>query len=404
MKFFALQVIILILLSTNSANAQLKSICVMGSSTAAGYFPDGTSVDSSWAVKIKKYYKSLGIIDTIYNIAASGRDCYTGMPTGYVPPVGRYSPDPLFNITRAVNFSPKPDIIIINFPSNNYEWLSNDEILFCLKTMRDTAVAHNIRCFITTTQPRDHNQLFQREKLRELKSLIENEFGVYSMDFWSPIVLDPPIVINPLYAFGDGVHLNPAGHTLLANVVIQKNIFFSPLAITFGNFNANQINNSVQLTWFSEPLNPDDYFVVQRSTDNYLFENILNVNSNSQNSYTVVDHFPKVGNNFYRIKIIKNGIETYSQVLKETILEKSFVGFKTTFQNNNFYISVPANTESFNSTVFDVSGKIIKTVKFIRPNTSREFKINLQAFPSGVYFIKLESENKNHQTYKVIKN
>ncbi|MEO5967481.1 MAG: SGNH/GDSL hydrolase family protein, partial [Ferruginibacter sp.] len=237
----------------------------MGSSTAAGYFPDGTSKDSSWAYKVKSYYKDAGIIDTIYNIAASGRDCYTGMPTGYIPPAGRNAPDPLFNITKAISFNPKPNIIIINFPSNNYEWMSNEEILFCLRTMRDTANAHNIRCFVTTTQPRDLNQVFQREKLRQLKTLIENEFGVYSIDFWSSLVLDPPIVIKPEYAFGDGVHLNSTGHTVLKNIVIQKNIFFSPVAISFGGFSTSQINGRVKLSWYSEPLSVNDYFCVQRS-------------------------------------------------------------------------------------------------------------------------------------------
>src|SRR4030095_1980287 len=85
-----------------------KRIAVIGSSSAFGY---GVPIDSSWANRVKAYYKAAGIIDTLYNIAVSSTDCYTGMPTGYVPPAGRNLPDPLHNITKALSFIPKPDVI-----------------------------------------------------------------------------------------------------------------------------------------------------------------------------------------------------------------------------------------------------------------------------------------------------
>lgn len=75
-----------ILLSLCSSSQTYKRICVIGSSSAWGYFPN-TSIprDSGWAFKVKRYYKSLGLIDTLYNIEVVGNDCYNGMPTSFNP-------------------------------------------------------------------------------------------------------------------------------------------------------------------------------------------------------------------------------------------------------------------------------------------------------------------------------
>ena len=375
----------------------------MGSSTSYGYFPDGTSRDSSWTFKVNKYYKQAAIIDSIYNIAASGKDCYTGMPTSYIPPPGRNLPDPLYNISRVLNFSPKPDILIVNFPSNNYEWLSNEEILFCLRTIRDSAVANNIRCFVTTTQPREYSQFFEREKLKDLKSLIEAEFGVYSIDFWTDITLDPPIIIKPQFSAGDGIHLNPAGHTMLANIVIQKNIFFSPVAFSLMNFTTLQQNKIVKLSWFSQPLNIGDYFCVQRSTDGNVFQTISTINSNSGNAYNYEDISPENGNNFYRIKMIRNGVNSYSSISKEFIANGLLEEFNSSFINNILTLSIPANAESFYISVINTYGQILQTQQYNKTNIPVDFRISLKRFQKGVYYIKFGGKDLKSHSIKLLR-
>ncbi|RYE21592.1 MAG: hypothetical protein EOP51_15245, partial [Sphingobacteriales bacterium] len=78
-------VCVLLFGSMSTGIAQNKRICVMGSSTAWGYFTiDGTLLyprDSAWAFKLKKHYKDLGVIDTLFNIAANSSSCYDGMPS-----------------------------------------------------------------------------------------------------------------------------------------------------------------------------------------------------------------------------------------------------------------------------------------------------------------------------------
>lgn len=207
-------------------SAQNKRICLVGSSTSYGF---GIPADSSYAGRIKAFYKTAGVIDTLFNIAVPGIDCYVAMPSSYVPPPGRNAPNPQLNITKAVNLVPKPDVIIVNFPSNNYQWLPYSEVIFCLQTIKDSANAAGIDCYITTTQPRDDFSPAggERQRLKDLELLIKETFGEKALNFWDSIVVDPPIIIKPEFALGDNVHLNSKGHAMLANIVLQKNIFFA---------------------------------------------------------------------------------------------------------------------------------------------------------------------------------
>src|SRR5579872_6134446 len=83
-------------------------IAVIGSSTAQGVGAD--PIDSSWVNRTKSYYQSLGLIDTIYNIALGGQTTYGGMPSGFTPPAGRPAPDPATNVTKALSFH--PDVVL----------------------------------------------------------------------------------------------------------------------------------------------------------------------------------------------------------------------------------------------------------------------------------------------------
>lgn len=245
-----LLLLIFTLLYQLTLSAQLKRIAVIGSSTSTGYGLPGyisgntSSAPDSWVNKLKRYYIETGKIDTIYNISQSSTDCYTGMPTGYIPPPGRNAPNPNLNITKALSFFPKPDVIIVNYPTNSYDWLSIAEIMNCFRTIKRTANDQGVTCFITTTQPRNSFSPAERQKLRTLKDSIINQFGIYSIDFWTDIVQLPDLSIKPEYCLGDDVHLNVAGHTVLYTKVLERGIFSVdvPLPIRFKYVKPTRIN------------------------------------------------------------------------------------------------------------------------------------------------------------------
>jgi len=56
-----------------------------------------------------------------------------------------------------------------------------------------------------------------------MKDSISARFGEYSLNFWNDIATKDFSVKKELDS-GDGIHLNDAGHGLLAKKVIERNI------------------------------------------------------------------------------------------------------------------------------------------------------------------------------------
>lgn len=215
-------ILLLAVFAALNAESQVRRIGVLGSSSANG---QGVPTDSAWAMKLKKYYLGLNLIDTLHRIAASTYDCYSGMPTGYIPPPGRNSPNISYNITRLMTRTPMPTTIIVSYPNTNYNIFSDQEILFCLDSIKKYANAMGAVCFIATTQPRDNYDDAGRARLKYLNELIKNYFGYYAIDFFTPLNNPANNRLRPEYALGDGVHINSRGHEVLFQQVLAKNIF-----------------------------------------------------------------------------------------------------------------------------------------------------------------------------------
>ncbi len=371
--------------------SQMKRICVMGSSSAYGYFPNSPYPrDSSWAFKVKEYFKSAAVIDTLYNIGTPGIDCYVGMPTGYVPPAGRNLPNPEFNITRAANFVPAPDVIIINFPSNNYTVLSVEEILFCLHTMKDYANSRNIRCYITTTQPRnDFVQPSEREKLRNIRDSIIAHFGVFAIDFWSDIVEQPSLFIKPEYNLGDGVHLTPSGHTVLKNKVIERDIFFAPVALEESRLYAADRGDHILLTWM--PVSSTSYmrYRLERSDGSGMFQFIHTFPNQpfSGEKMLYADEDARNGINLYRVEgSDAEGNIHYSQVVpvKHVSQRRGEPYLFPTMSSTSINLILPPGFSTW-AVICDASGGIVWRKRYPEVNFRRNETIDVSRLAQGVY-------------------
>ncbi|RYD74557.1 MAG: T9SS type A sorting domain-containing protein [Sphingobacteriales bacterium] len=323
MKYFF--VCAMLLCNALNGSSQNKRICVMGSSSAWGYFTiNGNQLhprDSGWAFKLKKHFKDQGKIDTLYNIAANSSNCYNGMPSSYVPPPNRsqYPPYYPFNITKAVQLVPRPDVIIVNYPSNQYDWLPVSEILFCLQTIKDSANAAGIQCFITTTQPRDRFSPSERQRLKDIRDQIMLKFGPWAIDFWTDVTV-PVNLMKPEYNLGDSIHLTPEAHTLLKNRVVNANIFFIALPVSLTIFEAKKKATSVLLKWTTANETNSSHFLIEKSRDGKNFVSFATVTSSGNSSlprnYSIEDKWPADGNNFYRIVSVDiNSQKTFSKKL-----------------------------------------------------------------------------------------
>lgn len=404
-------IILLLFIFFNSTAQSPKRICVLGSSSAFGYFgnPPLYPRDSSWTFKLKKYYKDAGIIDTLYNLAVSGIDPYSAMPTNYVPPPNRELPDPARNISKAVSLVPKPDIIIVNFPSNHYDYQTPSEIIYCLQTIKDYANANNIQCFITTTQPRDGFSPSERQKLKDLKVLIESTFGFWSIDFFSDIVVDSNLKIRPLYALGDNVHLNPDGHNVLLNKVIQKNIFFSAVAATFGNITSQKLANKIMVNWqvFQEINN--EKFIVEKSYNGFDFIYCATVfsrgNSITAQSYSFIDPKNEIVNVYYRVAAVNaSGAYQYSAVtLVKAGPGKANNGFifPTIATDKISLLIGSSNSESVNIQISDMLGRKLIAKNAVIQNNEL-FLIPVSELKAGSYILSTKFNNRI-QSYPFLK-
>ncbi len=374
----------------------------MGSSSAWGYFTiNGNQLhprDSGWAFKVKKHFKDLGIIDTLFNIAANSSSCYDGMPTSYVPPPGRNLPYQGFNITRAVTLLPKPNVIIVNYPSNQYDYLSQQEVLFCLQTIKDSANAAGIPCFITTTQPRDNFSPSERQKLKDLRDAIMQQFGPYAIDFWTDVTV-PVNMMNPLYNLGDNVHLTPQAHTLLKNRVVNANILFGTVPVSLVNFNLKKKTHTVELHWSTASEQNTHHFDVQKSKNGKDFVSFANIaaagNSSQIKNYTIEDIQPYDGKNFYRIVSVDiNKQKQFSQ-------NRSVNFFKTSFyvslllQNpitNQLSVQLECNEDATIAiSIISAEGKIVSN-ELVRVQNSLLFKKDIRNIAAGKYVLRLHTD------------
>ena len=133
-----------------------KKIAILGSSTAAGTgaFPS----DSSWVNRLQANFRKNttdGIDTSIDNRAVGGYVTYKSLPTGYPTPSDRPLPDPSANVTYVLNSSPRPDVVIINYPTNEIvNGYAPKEMMDNLRLMFQQFNANGITCYITTSQPR----------------------------------------------------------------------------------------------------------------------------------------------------------------------------------------------------------------------------------------------------------
>ena len=243
------------------------------------------------------------------------------MPSSYTPPDPNPSYQPLTakNITAALALN--PSVVLVNYPTNAYDVLSVTEVMYCLRTIRDSANKKGVPCFITTSQPRTSPSSFNtsavKAKLAEIKDSVLQEFGNFAVDFWTGLI--NPADTSILYDSGDNIHMNAAGHDILYQRVLAKNVFLATLPATFLQFNAVYRNHATTISWLTaQESNIDDY-EIQRSSDGTGFAKIGTVSANNNpgpNQYSYIDDRVQKGNSYYKVVIVdKDGKKHSSPIM-----------------------------------------------------------------------------------------
>ena len=395
-----------------ASSAQKKRIAVIGSSSAYGFgATPNPPRDSSWVNRTKRYYKSLGIIDTIYNLGNPSTTTYAGMPTGFIPPTyvvvngivydrSALQPDISHNVTKALSFN--PDIVIINYPSNDIgdDFLMREEFLFNLRTMYKAVVAAGKICYVTTTQPRDPLSVTEKDTLYIARDSILQEYDNRSLNFYDTIVIGTPtnpisLNINPIFDYGDGIHVNNAGHNLLFQIVLKRNIFpIVPLPLELEDFTALLIKNEVTINWSTVNEADPATFEIQSSKDGMPFETFYQEQAkrtSQETNYSWIDEKPAIGKSFYRLKITEDGVTKYSKIV-EVIDEPPVLIINKIYVSNPNTLIVELGIQK-NQTVgieiYSSIGALLKRQDFTLIPPANNMPINISNLINGEYFLKV---------------
>ncbi len=180
------------------------------------------------------------------------------------------------------------------------------------------------------------------------------------------------------------------------------------LPVSLLNFKATKEHNAVNLSWQTASEQNNNYFSVQRSTNQNNFIEIGRVkskgNSAQTQQYTFEDDAPFSGNNYYRLQQVDNdGKFTYSKVVLVNfnnipniqLFPNPSQGFTTIEYNSNADGAVQMR-------IFDAAGKRVftKTEQVIKGKNT--YQLNLSHLISGTYNLQLINGSENSQTKLII--
>ena len=176
-----------------------------------------------------------------------------------------------------------------------------------------------------------------------------------------------------------------------------------PLPIDLLSFEASAYKyKEVQISWkVSNEINIKNY-LVERTIEAKAWNTIGSVPSGNATNYDFIDKTPKIGINYYRLKIHEADGKT------------SLSGIKSVLLGNNNSLAVypnPANdnvkilgcTETSNLVeIYNTNGSAVQT-RFMSGSLMASNGLDISAIASGVYTIRITSQNKS-QSVRFIKN
>jgi lysophospholipase L1-like esterase len=385
------------------ATAQNKIIVGIGSSTLAGQGatpnPNPTNPndppDSCWASILKRYYKNLGLIDTLINLGRSGTTTYDGMPTGTVRPDGTVVTTQ-YNVTAALN-TYHADIVLVNYPTNDVGLgYSAAQTLSNLQTIYNTVVNAGKTCFITTTQPRTSFTTDQKLMLKSERNMILDQFGHHALNFYNGIVAADSLNINPVYNY-DGTHVNNAGHRVLFGVARDSNVVLTaPLQITVTGLTATYQQKKVLLSWTCTGQTGPSTLFVQRSRDGTSFSDIASIpatGNTAAKDYSYTDTHPLGGKSFYRIKIAEQGAATHYSSIVSVSSSRGKISqvYPASAAIWNVEIQSGGDTR-YQLRVINTAGRPLLQRSISATSSPLLISLDLSGLAHGQYFIQLVSE------------
>jgi hypothetical protein len=158
--------------------------------------------------------------------------------------------------------------------------------------------------------------------------------------------------------------------------------------VTLVSFNGQMVGTQAQLKWQTATEVNTSHFIVEHSLDGINFTPIGTTAaagfSNTVKNYGLTHPTPKVGYNYYRLKIIdKDAKFSYSQIIKLSLTNRGDIIVYPNPANDNITVEHPVSSGDANIKLYDMAGKLLLEAK-VEKNVSQT-KIKVINLPRGAY-------------------
>lgn len=191
--------------------------------------------------------------------------------------------------------------------------------------------------------------------------------------------------------------------TSFSPFTLATTIEANTLPVELLSFKAKKMeNNDIQLLWETIQEKNNDYFVVERSKDGEFFSDIGTTpsqgNSNSLQTYELIDQEPYHGINYYRLRDVAfDGSIAYSQIVSVFIEGDNGLDI-TIFPNpstGDAEIEVWTEIAGLHQIkIYDMTGKEVYLQQLVLGNQLWEGKIKLPFLAQGAYVVTVSNAKK----------
>jgi hypothetical protein len=172
----------------------------------------------------------------------------------------------------------------------------------------------------------------------------------------------------------------------------------NPLPVELISFTAHLNGNRVDVDWQTASEINNDFFIVERATDQLLATEIGMVDGHGTttqlNVYSLVDASPNAGMNYYRLRQVDfNGSIHYSDwVAVEFLPSANYVSVFPNPSEGTFNIQLSGyKYEVVVVRVMDISGRLVEEKQVQVSSQEQVLALDVTAQPGGIYFISITS-------------
>lgn len=173
-------------------------------------------------------------------------------------------------------------------------------------------------------------------------------------------------------------------------------------------FDAIQIDRSVQLAWVTNTEIENDFFIVEKSVDGVEFEELITVESEQDASgyyfYDRLDDTPIYGENYYRLlRVRKDGTTTYSNVYQiDFNIDLNGFSLYPNPANDQLFVSLkPFIGKKIKVQIFDARG-ILMEEREVNESGAITQHFDLKNYTNGFYILTVKPEGLRMMTKQFI--